>query len=339
VASLGHLAVGMAAARAYGTPRPGRRATLAAILFWSAISFLPDADVVGFGLGVRYEDEWGHRGATHSLLFSVAVGAAIGLAAPLFGRPRLRTGLIASLVLVSHALLDTLTNGGLGCALLWPFDRSRYFAPWTPIPVSPIGLSFLSPYGLFVAMTEVLLFAPLLWLALRSPRAGYARSGTRRRLVPALLIAVWAVGLWLFLSGDPVREWVVRRVLRDDTEFTPGFSEDRLDAVERGQSASDVRSRLGAPFHEFLLYEDGPDTCTAVRINGDVVAMAQPIDRCATRGVRAGQTRAAVLQALGAPRETCWVYSRPPDRGYFRGRGVCFTDDRVSMVVRRWIRD
>jgi len=114
---------------------------------------------------------------------------------------------------------------------------------------------------------------------------------------------------------------------------------DGLDAVERGQSASDVRSRLGAPFHEFLLYEDGPDTCTAVRINGDVVAMAQPIDRCATRGVRAGQTRAAVLQALGAPRETCWVYSRPPNGGYFRARGVCFTDDRVRMVVRRWMRE
>src|SRR5687767_93854 len=329
----------MAAARVFGSQPPGRRASLAAILFRSAMSFLPDADVVGFGLGVRYEDEWGHRGATHSLLFSVAVGAAIGLAAPLFGRPRLRTGLIASLVLVSHALLDTLTNGGLGCALLWPFDRSRYFAPWTPIPVSPIGLNFLSPYGLLVAITELVLFAPLIWLALRSRRPMHARSATRWRFAPALLIAAWGVGLWLFLSGDPVREWVVQRVLRDNTEFTPGFSEDRLDAVERGERASDVRSRLGSPFHEFLLYEDAPDTCVVVRINGDVVGMAQPTDLCARRGVQAGDTRAAVHQALGAPLETCWVYSRPPNGGYFRARGVCFTDDRVRMVVRRWMRE
>jgi inner membrane protein len=65
-------------------------------------------------------------------------------------------------------LLDTLTNGGLGCALFWPFDRTRYFAPWTPIPVSPIGLAYLSPYGLFVASAELVLFAPLIWFALRS---------------------------------------------------------------------------------------------------------------------------------------------------------------------------
>src|SRR5688572_21067756 len=227
----------MAAARAYGTPRPGRRATLAAILFWSAISFLPDADVVGFGLGVRYEDEWGHRGATHSLLFSVAVGAAIGLAAPLFGRPRLRTGFLASLVLASHALLDTLTNGGLGCALFWPFDRTRYFAPWTPIPVSPIGLSFFSPYGLFVATTELLLFAPLIWLALRSRARPRAWRWARWRHLTALLIAVWVLGLWLFTSGDPVRERVIRAALRDNTEFASGFSESALRSVAPGDSA------------------------------------------------------------------------------------------------------
>src|SRR5688572_8463157 len=143
----------MAAARVYRTGRSARRASTTAMLLWAALSFLPDADVVGFGFGVRYEDEWGHRGATHSLLFSLALGAAIGLLAPLFRAPAVRTGVMASLVLASHALLDTLTNGGLGCALFWPFDQARYFAPWTPIPVSPIGLGYLSPYGMFVAAT------------------------------------------------------------------------------------------------------------------------------------------------------------------------------------------
>jgi inner membrane protein len=204
VASLGHLAVGMAAARIDGAESSSRRASLTAILLWSALSFLPDADVIGFSLGVRYEDEWGHRGATHSFVFSLAAGAAIGVAAPLFGRSRLRTGFIAGLVLASHALLDTLTNGGLGCALFWPFDRTRYFAPWTPIPVSPIGLSFFSPYGLFVATTELLLFAPLIWLALRSRARPGARRGARWRHLTALLIAVWLLGLWLFTSGEPV---------------------------------------------------------------------------------------------------------------------------------------
>ena len=38
-------------------------------------------------------------------------------------------------------------DGGLGCALFWPFDLTRYFAPWRPIPVAPIGMDFFSPHG------------------------------------------------------------------------------------------------------------------------------------------------------------------------------------------------
>ena len=97
---------------------------------------------------------------THSCSRS-CLGAAIGGVAPLFRHPAIRTGVTAVLVLASHPLLDTLTNGGLGCALFWPFDHTRYFAPWTPIPVSPIGLGYLSPYGMFVAVVEIVLFSPL----------------------------------------------------------------------------------------------------------------------------------------------------------------------------------
>jgi inner membrane protein len=167
MASLGHIAVGMAAARIYPHERRQSRLSLSSALFWSALSFLPDADVVGFAMGVRYADEWGHRGASHSLLFAVALGAAIGVAAQFFRRPGLRTGITAALVLASHGLLDTLTDGGLGIALLWPFDLTRYFAPWNPIPVSPIGLGFFSPYGMYTASVELLFFAPLIWFALR----------------------------------------------------------------------------------------------------------------------------------------------------------------------------
>jgi hypothetical protein len=74
---------------------------------------------MGFALGVEYGDPWGHRGATHSLLFSIALGAAIGLAARWFKHPGARTALVASVVLASHAILDTMTDGGLGCALLY----------------------------------------------------------------------------------------------------------------------------------------------------------------------------------------------------------------------------
>lgn len=179
MASLGHIAVGMAAARVDEPGRPGRPAPIPAMLFWAALSFLPDADVVGFSFGVRYADAWGHRGATHSLCVALALGTIVGCLAPLARRPALRTGVTATLVLASHGLLDTLTDGGLGCALFWPFDQTRYFAPWRPLPVSPIGFGYLSPYGLLVAATELVVFSPLIWFALRSRRTGVERTHGR----------------------------------------------------------------------------------------------------------------------------------------------------------------
>ena len=176
MASLGHIVVGMAAARVYAGPPTPPRPTAAAMLFWAALSFLPDADVMSFAFGIRYADAWGHRGATHSLAFAVMLGSVIGLLAPRLGRAAVRTGLMATAVLASHALLDTLTDGGLGCALFWPFDLTRYFAPWTPLPVSPIGLGYLSPYGLFVATVEMVVFAPLLIYALMPRRASSLKS-------------------------------------------------------------------------------------------------------------------------------------------------------------------
>lgn len=166
MASIGHVAIGMAAARLYRRKSPTRWPVLAAMLFWSALSLLPDADVIGFRFGVAYADPWGHRGATHSLAFSALLGVVVGLLSMPLRLPAVRTGLFAALVLVSHPLLDTLTDGGLGCALLWPFDLSRHFAPVTPIPVAPIGRAFFSARGLQVALAELVLFAPFIAYAL-----------------------------------------------------------------------------------------------------------------------------------------------------------------------------
>lgn len=154
MASIGHIALGLSAARFRG-----QRLALS-MPFWAALSLLPDVDVLGFSVGVRYADAWGHRGATHSLLFALGVGVLVGLAAPLFGAGRLPSALLATAVVASHPLLDTLTTGGLGCALFWPFDLTRYFAPWRPIPVAPIGLRFFSSRGLAVATVEMVLFLP-----------------------------------------------------------------------------------------------------------------------------------------------------------------------------------
>src|SRR4029079_15518871 len=130
MASLGHVALRMAAARVHDHARP----SLSSMTFWSALSLLPDVDVIGFPLGVQYGDPWGHRGPTLSRVFAVVAGMAAGVAARRVTRERARTAIVASAVLVSHGLLDTMTDGGLGCALLWPFDLTRYFGPWRSIP-------------------------------------------------------------------------------------------------------------------------------------------------------------------------------------------------------------
>ena len=152
MASLLHIAVGLAAGRLY----KGRPALLAAVGF-SALSMLPDADVIAFALDIPYSDPFGHRGASHSLAFAAGMGALIGLLSR-----RLRLGLLVAAVVASHPLLDALTDGGLGVALLWPWDDARMFAPWRPIPVSPIGASFVSARGLSVMLAELLPALPLL---------------------------------------------------------------------------------------------------------------------------------------------------------------------------------
>lgn len=174
MASIGHVLIGMAGARLSRERQRTIWTPVTAAVIWSGLSLLPDADVLGFRLGVRYEDTWGHRGATHSLAFALGVGVLVWIVARLTKLAALRTSLIAVAVVASHSILDTFTDGGLGCALLWPFSDERFFAPWTPIPVAPIGRAFLSGEGARVAAFELVAFAPFLlyaiWPALRGRR-------------------------------------------------------------------------------------------------------------------------------------------------------------------------
>jgi inner membrane protein len=53
-------------------------------------------------------------------------------------------------------VLDAMTDGGLGVAFFSPFENSRYFLPWTPLQVSPIGRGFFSGEGVEVLLNEAL---------------------------------------------------------------------------------------------------------------------------------------------------------------------------------------
>lgn len=167
-----------AAGLALGTPLGQMPARFWVLLALSAM--LPDADVLAFRLGIPYEDAWGHRGATHSAAFAAAWALA---ATALFFRdvPRqVPVALALFAATVSHGLLDMLTDGGLGVALLWPLRTERLFFPFRPVAVSPIGVEgFLSQRGLEVLASEAV------WIGV--PAAALALAGwawARRRPAP-----------------------------------------------------------------------------------------------------------------------------------------------------------
>jgi len=117
--------------------------------------------VLGLLVGIPYEHMLGHRGLTHSIAFAMLRGIVISkVAVPTISCWSARYGILAiyfGLVTLSHGLFDAFTDGGLGIAFFAPFDPTRYFPPWHPIAVSPIGISqFFSIRGLSVLLTEAI---------------------------------------------------------------------------------------------------------------------------------------------------------------------------------------
>lgn len=120
-------------------------------------SIVPDLDVVAFRIGIPYAAEFGHRGFSHSLLFAVVAALLGACFYPWLKTTFLRAFLFLAVAVGSHGLLDTFTNGGLGIALLWPWSEHRYFAPFQPIEVSPLGMArFFSERGVAVLKSELL---------------------------------------------------------------------------------------------------------------------------------------------------------------------------------------
>jgi inner membrane protein len=136
-----------------------KKRTWKIIIIAIVCAILPDIDVVGFQFGIAYGSFWGHRGFSHSFLFALLLSV---LVTSLFYRKDFFTkkGLILILFFflstASHSILDAMTNGGHGVAFFSPFNNTRYFFPWTPIKVSPIGiLRFFSERGLQVIRSEI----------------------------------------------------------------------------------------------------------------------------------------------------------------------------------------
>lgn len=140
-----HAVVGIAVSRSIAAYAPNQNKKLHDIDIMAAIfSVLPDIDVLSFRLGISYGDPLGHRGLSHSISFAALCSIA-GIISVHSGNgiSRWKRMIVLFLSVLSHPILDMLSNGGLGCAFFAPISWDRYFLPnlLRIIPVSPIGIS------------------------------------------------------------------------------------------------------------------------------------------------------------------------------------------------------
>jgi inner membrane protein len=143
--------------------------------FWAlsiVCAILPDFDVLTFKLGISYGSFWGHRGFFHSIFFAALLGLLIATIffreKAVFSKNWTFYSIYFCLVTSSHGILDAFTNGGLGIALLSPFDNERYFFWATPIAVSPLSIkAFLSGRGISILKNEILwIWLPSIFMAI-----------------------------------------------------------------------------------------------------------------------------------------------------------------------------
>ena len=147
------------------------------LLAASLLSAAPDLDAIGYFAGVPYGAWCGHRGCSHSLAFA-ALLALLPMAwlARRNGLPRLRVFAFLFAAAASHGLVDMATDGGLGIAVLWPFDATRHFWPVQPLEVPPLGVrAFFSGRGVQGLASEAL------WLWLPAAIVGAIGLTVRRR--------------------------------------------------------------------------------------------------------------------------------------------------------------
>lgn len=127
------------------------------VLLGVVYSILPDADVITFKFGIPYESVWGHRGISHSLLFSLVLALITALFLSKNKIERIIFFVFLFISTLSQTILDAMTTGGKGVAFFAPFDNTRYFLPWRVIKVSPFGIkNFLSQWGLKVIQSELI---------------------------------------------------------------------------------------------------------------------------------------------------------------------------------------
>lgn len=144
------------------------------------LTILPDLDVIGLWAGIPYSHILGHRGLSHSIPFAIILAGVTATIVSRYVEMKLIIlWLYFSLCMVSHGLLDAVTNGGLGIAFFAPFSSERYFLSIHPIEVSALAPNlFLTERMLNVLVSEIIwVWFPFSLLAI----SGLAVDQFRRR--------------------------------------------------------------------------------------------------------------------------------------------------------------
>ncbi len=170
----------------------------------AALACAADLDMLGYAFDLRNEDLWGHRGLTHSLAAGLALGTAAAFV--FFSRAGLRSADFRRALLflcfagVSHGLLDALTFGAIGVALLAPFTAHRFLFPLHLVPVLPLGIpEVFSKLGLQVLADELLwMVAP--WALLLEAAHLLSSPARRTRRVTMVFSACLLAWLSTFVS-------------------------------------------------------------------------------------------------------------------------------------------
>jgi len=117
-------------------------------------SVFPDLDVLTFNFGIPYSHPFGHRGFTHSIVFAIIWAVLLMF---FFGKQnRVLWFVVIFFSTVFHGILDAMTTGGKGIGFFIPFNNERFFFPFRPIQVSPLGIEkFFSEWGIQVILSEV----------------------------------------------------------------------------------------------------------------------------------------------------------------------------------------
>jgi inner membrane protein len=131
-------------------------------VYWLVAALLPviaDLDTLMLAPSISVRD---HRGFTHSLAFSLALGLTTTIVLGWYLRMGFwRLVVLFSVIAASHGILDLFTTAGNGVALWWPISDVR-IGPWGPIPVADLALDWPNPNRSRAVRAELL----YIWLPL-----------------------------------------------------------------------------------------------------------------------------------------------------------------------------